>query len=61
MGYLIFHSVATNRDPNSLSTVKVFNESRDWIAKGEFDHLDVEESKISVFSEVHAKMVDNEI
>ena len=46
---LTIHSIS---DPHSLDTVNRFNDSIDWITSGAFTDEDVEEAKLSVFSQV---------
>lgn len=41
------------RDPNCFSTIDVFEKSTDWIKCREFSASDVDEAKLSVFSQVH--------
>ena len=40
------------RDPNSLETLDCFQSSIDWITKGTFSQEDIDEAKLSVFSQV---------
>ena len=40
------------RDPNSLETLDRFQSSIDWVTKGTFSQEDVDEAKLSVFSQV---------
>ena len=39
-------------DPHSLDTIDRFHESIDWASSGSFTVEDVEEAKLSVFSQV---------
>ena len=39
-------------DPHSLDTINRFHESIDWASSGSFTVEDVEEAKLSVFSQV---------
>ena len=39
-------------DPHSLDTINQFHESIDWASSGSFTVEDIEEAKLSVFSQV---------
>ena len=39
-------------DPHSLDTINRFHESIDWASSGSFTAEDIEEAKLSVFSQV---------
>ena len=41
-----------DRDPNSLDTLERFASSIEWACNGHFTNSDVEEAKLSVFSQV---------
>ena len=41
------------RDPNSLATLDVFQDAIDWAARGDFSDKDMDEAKLSVFSQVN--------
>ena len=40
------------RDPNSTETLQVFQEAIEWACSGGFSEKDVDEAKLSVFSQV---------
>ncbi|ELU02149.1 hypothetical protein CAPTEDRAFT_179632 [Capitella teleta] len=40
------------RDPNSMKTFDVFNRAVDWACEGSFQQQDIDEAKLSVFSQV---------
>lgn len=42
------------RDPNVKTTLKVFNDSIDWLSKGDYSEQDIDEAKLSVFQSVDA-------
>lgn len=48
-GALQFYSY---RDPNSTSTVGIFDEAGQWLAKNEFSASDVNEAKLAVFRDI---------
>jgi len=39
-------------DPNSIETLKSFQDSIEWAANGNFSDHDVDEAKLGVFSQV---------
>ena len=40
------------RDPNSMETLQVFQDAIEWACSGGFSDEDVDEAKLSVFSQV---------
>ena len=41
------------RDPNSTKTIEAFDASLSWAADGKFSDQDIDEAKLSVFSQVN--------
>ena len=41
------------RDPNSLGTLSIFDESAKWAATGDFTDTDIAEAKLCVFQQVN--------
>lgn len=48
-GTLQFYSY---RDPNTVGTMNIFDDSTDWLKKNEFTDIDIDEAKLGVFREV---------
>ena len=48
-GTITFYSY---RDPNFERTLDVFNNSDEWIQKGSFTNIDVDEAKLNVFKDL---------
>ena len=44
-----------SRDPCSTETLQVFQESIEWACSGRFSEKDVNEAKLSVFSQVSSQ------
>ena len=62
MQLIRFHCMC--RDPNSVETLDVFNRSVQWAMDGSFTEQDVDEAKLSVFSQVQSCLlgvIDSEI
>ncbi|XP_060899688.1 presequence protease, mitochondrial-like [Labrus mixtus] len=49
---LVFLSLASLRDPNSVQTLSAFRRGVDWAKSGQFTQQDIDEAKLSVFSSV---------
>lgn len=48
------------RDPNSVSTVSIFDEAGDWLRKNEFSPSDVDEAKLAVFRDIDVPIAPSE-
>lgn len=48
------------RDPNTLKTADIFDESGDWILKNEFTDEDIDEAKLGVFRDIDAPTTPSE-
>ena len=44
--------MAASRDPNSMKTLAAFDGAVDWAVDGSFTQSDVDEAKLSIFSQV---------
>lgn len=42
----------SDRDPNSMDTVKAFDKSVEWVKTKSFSEQDVNEAKLAIFSDV---------
>lgn len=56
-GILSFYSY---RDPNSVSSVSIFDEAGDWLRKNEFSDSDVDEAKLAVFRDIDVPIAPSE-
>ena len=45
--------MAASRDPNSMKTLDAFDGAVDWAVDGSFTQSDVDEAKLSIFSQVY--------
>ncbi len=48
------------RDPNTVGTMNIFDESLQWLMKNEFSESDIDEAKLGVFREVDAPKAPSE-